>query len=209
MTNNIRIVIADDHQLFRNGLKSMLHEDSYEIVGEASNGKDLLTLLHKIEADIILLDISMPETSGIQLIETLKNDHPQIKCIMLTMHEEARYVMESLKKGADGYLLKDSSEGELKAAISEVIKGNKYFKNKVSELLVHQLSRDEKIKNELTNREIEIVKLVAEGKITKEIADQLHVSVRTIETHRSKIMKKLNVSNASEMVRTAYEKKFI
>ncbi len=209
MTNKIKIIIADDHQLFRNGLKSMLVGDTCEIVGEASNGKELLKKLNTIHTDLLLLDISMPEVSGLELIEQLKIKYKSLKCIILTMHEEAQYVMESLKKGADGYLLKDSSEQELKEAISEVMRGNKHFKNKVSELLVRQISNEDRSKNILTEREIEIIRLVAEGKITKEIADQLHVSVRTVETHRSKIMKKLNVSNASEMIRMAYEKKLI
>ncbi len=209
MTNKIKIIIADDHQLFRNGLKSMLVGDTCEIVGEASNGKELLEKLNTIHTDLLLLDISMPEVSGLELIEQLKIKYKSLKCIILTMHEEAQYVMESLKKGADGYLLKDSSEQELKEAISEVMRGNKHFKNKVSELLVRQISNEDRSKNILTEREIEIIRLVAEGKITKEIADQLHVSVRTVETHRSKIMKKLNVSNASEMIRMAYEKKLI
>ena len=209
MTNKILIIIADDHQLFRNGLKSMLVGDSYEIIGEASNGKELLEKLHTTHADLLLLDISMPELSGLELIEQLKDKYKGLKCIILTMHEEAQYVMESLKKGADGYLLKDSSERELKEAIAEVMRGNKYFKNKVSELLIHQISNQDHSKKILTDREIEIVRLVAEGKITKEIADELHVSVRTVETHRSKIMKKLHVANASEMIRLAYEKKLI
>ncbi len=187
----------------------MLVDETYDITGEASNGKELLELLEKTRADLLLLDISMPELSGLELIKKLKSEYSGLKCIILTMHEEAQYVMESLKKGADGYLLKDSSEQELKEAIAEVMRGNKHFKNKVSELLIHQISNDDGSKKILTDREIEIVRMVAEGKITKEIADQLHVSVRTVETHRSKIMKKLNVSNASEMIRLAYEKKLI
>lgn len=207
--NKIKIIIADDHQLFRNGLKSMLYETEYNIVGEASSSDDLLQLLERTEADVLLLDISMPEISGIELLEKIKAKRPHLKSIFLTMHDEAQYVLQSLKKGADGYLLKDSNESELKEAIKEVVKGNKYFKNKVSELIVNRLGMPETHHSLLTEREVEIVKLVAEGMITKEIADKLSVSVRTIETHRSKIMKKLGVVNTAEMIRAVYEKKII
>lgn len=207
--NEIRIIIADDHQLFRNGLKSMLYEEEYQIVGEASSSTELMTLVENTDANVLLLDISMPEKSGMELIGKIKMEKPELKCIFLTMHEEAQYVLQSLKKGADGYLLKDSSEAELKEAINEVIKGNKYYKNKVSELIVSRLGMPDGQNKLLTDREIEIVKLVAEGKITKEIADSLHVSVRTVETHRSKIMKKLGVSNTAEMIRAVYEKKIL
>lgn len=207
--NEIKIIIADDHQLFRNGLKSMLYEEEYQIVGEASSSTELMALVENTDANVLLLDISMPEKSGMELIGKIKMEKPELKCIFLTMHEEAQYVLQSLKKGADGYLLKDSSEAELKEAINEVIKGNKYYKNKVSELIVSRLGMPDGQNKLLTDREIEIVKLVAEGKITKEIADSLHVSVRTVETHRSKIMKKLGVSNTAEMIRAVYEKKIL
>ena len=128
---------------------------------------------------------------------------------MLTMHQDVQYVLRSLKQGADGYLLKDTDEAELKEAIKEVDEGNKYFKNKISDLIVANLSGEKPPETLLSEREIEIVRLVAKGKITKEIADQLYVSVRTIETHRSRIMKKLGVSNTAEMIRYAYEKKLI
>ncbi len=204
-----KILIADDHQLFRNGLKSLLGEDEYTIVGEASNVEELTWLVKSEHADVLLLDISMHDKSGLDMIEKIKFMKPGLKCIMLTMHEEAQYVMQSLKKGADGYLLKDSSERELKEAISEVLRGNKYYKNKVSEIIVSRLGLPEGHNKLLTDREIQIVKLVAEGRITKEIADALSVSVRTIETHRSKIMKKLGVANTAEMIRSAYEKKIL
>lgn len=207
--NKTKILIADDHQLFRNGLKSLLGEDEYTIVGEASNIEELMWLVKSEEADVLLLDISMHDKSGLDMIEKIKFLKPGLKCIMLTMHEEAQYVMQSLKKGADGYLLKDSSERELKEAIGEVLRDNKYYKNKVSEIIVSRLGLPDGHNKLLTDREIQIVKLVAEGRITKEIADALSVSVRTIETHRSKIMKKLGVANTAEMIRSAYEKKIV
>jgi DNA-binding NarL/FixJ family response regulator len=127
---------------------------------------------------------------------------------MLTMHEEIQYVKESLRKGAMGYLLKESGEKELLEAIYNVSHGKKHFKNKISDLLINDISSP--VQDQLlTDRELTIVRMVANGKITKEIADELNISVRTAETHRSKIMKKLNVSNASEMIRFAFDKKLI
>ncbi len=208
--NKIRIVLADDHQLFRDGMKAMLQATGeVEVVGEASHGAVLLTVLAAQTPDIVLLDISMPPDTGIDLLPTIKARFPAVKCIMLTMHADVQYVLRSLRQGADGYLLKDTDEEELKTAIREVYAGNKYFKNKISDLIVANLSGEPSPETLLSEREIQIVRLVAEGKITKEIADQLFVSVRTVETHRSRIMKKLGVANTAEMIRLAYEKKLI
>lgn len=208
--NKINIVLADDHQLFRDGLKAMLQAwGQVNIVGEASHGSVLLTVLASQTPDIVLLDISMPQVSGIDLLPTIKERFPNVKCIMLTMHEDVQYVLRSLKQGADGYLLKDADEEELKTAIQEVYGGKKYFKNKISDMIVANLSGEQAPETLLSEREIQIVRLVAEGKITKEIADQLYVSVRTIETHRSRIMRKLGVVNTAEMIRMAYKKKLI
>lgn len=208
--SSISVVLADDHQLFRDGMKAMLQASGFvDIVGEASHGAVLLTVLASSTPDIVLLDISMPQDSGIDLLPVIKKRFPLVKCIMLTMHDDVQYVLRSLRQGADGYLLKDADEQELKTAIQEVYEGKKYFKNKISDLIVADLSSEKPQEVLLSLREIQIVRLVAEGKITKEIADQLFVSVRTIETHRSRIMKKLGVSNTAEMIRMAYEKKLI
>nr|WKN36632.1 response regulator transcription factor [Tunicatimonas sp. TK19036] len=209
-TNNINVVLADDHQLFRDGMKAMLQASGFvTIVGEASHGAVLLTVLASQTPDILLLDIAMPQDSGIDLLPIIKKRFPTVKCIMLTMHDDVQYVMRSLRHGADGYLLKDADEQELKTAIQEVYEGKKYFKNKISDLIVSDLSGEKPKEVLLSEREIQIVRLVAEGRITKEIADRLFVSVRTIETHRSRIMKRLGVSNTAEMIRLAYEKKLI
>lgn len=206
----ISIIIADDHQLFRKGVKALINSgENLEVVGEASDAPELLDLLHKTKTDVLLLDISLPSGSGLELLEKVKTQFPAIKCIMLTMHEERQYVMQSLKKGADGYLLKEADETELKEAIRQVYAGKKYFKNKISDLIIESIASPPSITALLTEREVEIVKMVAEGKITKEIADLLCVSVRTVETYRSKIMKKLEVSNTAEMVRLAYKHKLI
>ncbi|WP_339784850.1 MAG: response regulator [Imperialibacter sp.] len=208
--STIRIIIADDHQLFRNGLRALLQaQESVEIVGEAETGEALLHQLTTTKADIILLDISLPDKSGLDILPLVREKYPDTKCIMLTMHEELQYVKESLKKGASGYLLKDTSENELREAIRGVYLGKRHFKNKISELLLEDMSGPGSPSPILSEREIEIVKMVAEGKITKEIADKLFISVRTVETHRSRIMKKLGAANASEMINAAYRRKLI
>jgi two-component system, NarL family, response regulator NreC len=206
----IRIIIADDHSLFRNGIKALLTPDeNFTIVGEAADIPELLTLLQEIPADVLLLDISLPSGSGLELLEFVKIEFPSLKCILLTMHEERQYVMQSLKKGADGYLLKEADDTELKEAIRQVYAGKKYFKNKISDLIIESVASPTLVTGLLTEKEIEIVRMVAEGKITKEIADLLCVSVRTVESYRSRIMKKMNVANTAEMVRLAYKHKII
>ncbi len=206
----IKIIIADDHQLFRNGIKALLNPgEDLEVVGEAADVPELMTLLRQVEADVLLLDISMPSASGLEVLEKVKAQFPHLKCLILTMHEERQYVMESLKKGADGYLLKEADETELKEAIRAVYAGNKYFRNKISDLIIESVASPTPVDGLLTEKETQIVKMVAEGKITKEIADMLCISVRTVESYRSKIMKKMGVANTAEMVRLAYKQKII
>lgn len=210
--SKIKIIIADDHQLFRNGVKALLanQNEKFQVIAEAGSLEKLKEELNKNPADLLLLDISLPDGNGLNMLEELKQDYIDLKIIMLTMHDEAQYVMQSIKKGADGYLLKDSEERELLEAINSVIIGKKYFKDKVSELILENIATDsKKSKDILSQREKEIVQLVAKGLTTKEIADQLFVSIRTVETHRGKIMKKLKVSNSAEMISMALKHKLI
>ena len=206
----IKIAIADDHKLFRDGLSSLLQDDDhFKVIGSVEDKSSLMKLLQEHSIDILLLDISLPNESGLDILTDISEKYSSVKCIMLTMHEEIHYVKESLKKGAYGYLLKDTGESELKNAILNVYEGKKHFKDKISDLLVEDMSRPDSGNPILSDREIEIVKMVADGKITKEIADKLYISVRTVETHRSRIMKKLGTSNASEMITAAYKRKLI
>jgi len=207
-----KIIIADDHQLFRNGVKALLadHADSFKVVAEAGTPDQLRDKLKLHDADLLLLDISLADGNGLNMLEELKDEYKSLKIIMLTMHDEAQYVVQSVKKGADGYLLKDSDENELLQAIKVVSEGKKYFKDRVSELILENIATGvKKGKEILSPREKEIVQLVAKGLTTKEIANQLFVSVRTVETHRGKIMKKLKVSNSAEMISTALKHKII
>ena len=205
----INIIVVDDHEMFRSGMESLLKKNvDFEVFPGVGTQSELNEVLSSHPIDIVLQDISLAEESGLDVLEDVGYRHSGIKFIMITMHEEIQYVKESLRKGAMGYLLKESGEKELFEAIYDVHQGKKYFKNKISDLLINDISgpTQEQI---LSDRELTIVRMVADGKITKEIADKLSISVRTVETHRSKIMKKLNVSNASEMIRYAYDKKLI
>ena len=204
----INIIVVDDHEMFRSGMESLLRKNiDFEVYQGVGKRSELDSVLSKEEIHIVLLDISLSGESGLDLLEELTHKYAEVKFIMLTMHEEIN-VKESLRKGAMGYLLKESGEKELFASIYDVYQGKKYFKNKISDLLINDMSTPSKDRI-LTDRELTIVRMVADGKITKEIADELCISVRTVETHRSKIMKKLDVSNASEMIRLASDKKLI
>lgn len=205
----IKIIVVDDHEMFRSGMESLLKKNiDFEVHTGVGSRSELDKVLAAEAIDIVLLDISLSGESGLDLLEELIHKYPDVKFIMLTMHEEIQYVKESLRKGAMGYLLKESGEKELLEAIYNVSQGKKHFKNKISDLLINDISSP--VQDQLlTDRELTIVRMVANGKITKEIADELNISVRTVETHRSKIMKKLNVSNASEMIRFAFDKKLI
>ena len=205
----ISIIVVDDHEMFRSGMESLLKKNiDFEVCQGVGTRSELDKALSSGSIDVVLLDISLSGDSGLDILEEIKHKYPTTKFIMLTMHEEVQYVKESLRKGAMGYLLKESGEKDLFEAIYEVQQGKKYFKNKISDLLINDISvpTEDRL---LTDRELTIVRMVADGKITKEIADKLSISVRTVETHRSKIMKKLKVSNASEMIRLAYDKKLI
>jgi two-component system response regulator NreC len=205
----IRIIVVDDHEMFRSGMESLLKKNiDFDVYMGVGTRAELDKVLATAQIDIVLLDISLSGESGLDLLEEMKYKYPNVKFIMLTMHEEIQYVKESLRKGAMGYLLKESGEKELFEAIYNVGQGKKHYKNKISDLLINDISSP--VHDQLlTDRERTIVRMVADGKITKEIADELNISVRTVETHRSKIMKKLNVSNASEMIRFAFDKKLI
>lgn len=211
--NKIKIVIADDHKLIRDGIITLLRMDEqFEVIGEANDGEALLTLLETCLPDIILLDITMPKMNGIEAITKLKKINPNLKFIMLTMHEEGDYVMKSIQSGAQGYLLKNSDFEELQKAIKTVSNGGKYYNSVISNIMIENLSNHNEAKGEkpeLTPREQEILNLVYEGLSTKLIAEKLFISSRTVETHRVNIMKKMNAHNTAELIKRALDWKLI
>ena len=209
--NKIRILLADDHPLIRAGFKSMLGKNErFEIVGEAENGKELLELGHRIEPDIILADINMPVMKGLDALEQLTKLKPSIKVIILTMHEEREYILRALKIGASGYLLKNIEGIELERAIITVFEGGKYFSPIITNILAESFSKPEPSDlGEITPREKEVLELVAKGNSTKQVADILGISIRTVESHRINMLKKMKVNNTAELIKKTVAMKII
>jgi len=209
----IKVGIVDDHRLVRDGIKSLLEKSlEIDVVLEAQGGQELINLLETNEPDVILMDLTMPlGLSGIETIEKSRNEKPWLKFIVLTMHEEATYILESVKKGAVGYLLKNVESDELLMAIKTVAQGGKYFNAAISGIMIDSLSNPvvEPQGPVLSEREREVLKAVADGLSTKLIADQLNIGTRTVETHRANLMEKFNAVNTAELIRKAFELKLI
>lgn len=215
MSNTIRVVLADDHVFVRDGIKSLLeNEINIEVVGEATDGAEALKIIESLNPDLLILDIRMPNLTGIEVVENLRSNNKTLKIVMLSMHESEEYVLKSIKAGADGYLLKGSSKEEFLKAIHTVANGGKYFSGDISSILISQLSNPnaaiepkKNIEEELliTKREKEILTLLLAGKGNKEIADTLDISKRTAEVHRFNLMKKLKVKNLMELSNKATE----
>jgi DNA-binding NarL/FixJ family response regulator len=202
----IRLLLADDHPLIREGFKSLLGKNpEFDIVGDMDNGQEVINSVDTTKPDVILTDINMPVMNGLQLIEQLSRTHPHIKFIVLTMHEEREYVTKALKAGADGYLLKTSERPELENAIKTVFDGNKYFSPQITTILAESVAHEPKDLPVLTPREKEVLELVARGHSTKQIADKLDISIRTVESHRINMLKKVGVANSAELIRRAIE----
>lgn len=219
--NNIKIVLVDDHRIIRDGIRSTLKDQkNFKIVGEAGNGKEAIDLVRTISPDVVIMDITMPEMNGIEAAEVISKKYPDSKVIMLSMHDNETYILKSVEAGAYGYLLKDVDKEEFVKAIKAVYNGEKYYNTNISGMLVSgYLNRIKEIDTkvatasndeyDLTKREKGILKMITDGKNNREIADGLGISIRTIETHRANIMKKLKVKNAVELVKIAIEDKIV
>jgi len=206
------IVLADDHALVRQGLKRTLEENvDLEVVGEAGDGLELLDLLKKLTPHMVILDISMPKLRGIEAIREIKMEHPRVKVLMLTMHKEKEYLHQAMSAGADGYFLKKDVDTELFSAIEKIRQGEIYVSHSLSQDLVEMWEeiRHGFRKPILTNREREVLKLIAEGKSSKEIAALLFISVHTVERHRANLMEKLNMKKAADLVKYAIAKGYV
>ena len=191
--NEIKLIIADDHELFRNGLAELLrkHHD-IKIVKSVGDGLEFMELINsQFEADIVLLDITMPNMDGFQVLKELKTSNSDIKPIVISMHNDGNYIAKCAKMGAYGYLLKNTDEAELILAIRSVSSGKKYFSAEISEKMINFMSTQSISEDILSNKETEVLGLISKGLTTKEIAEKLFVSSRTIETHRANILKKL------------------
>jgi DNA-binding NarL/FixJ family response regulator len=213
MTPKYRIVIAEDHTILREGLRSLLSSHpEFEIVGEAEDGREAIQCVEKFKPDLILTDLSMPRMNGMEAVQEIKRQNPQTKVLVLTVHKTEEYILSALKAGADGYLLKDSTHVELVMAVKKVLSGKPYISPEVSEKVIEgYLEGRKRVRSKtsyetLTSREREILKLIAEGYKNKKIADDLCISVKTVEKHRANLMEKLNLHNAQTLTTFAIEK---
>lgn len=198
------VIIADDHHIFRQGLENFLRTEGFEVVGKASNGQDAIRLARQFSPMVAILDVSMPLLNGIDAAKEIQKQAPNTRVILLTMHDEEAYVLQALRSGARGYVLKNQAASDLTNAIKKVIGGSIYLSPKISEAVVSALVAQQSAPTELlTSREKQVLQLIAEGKTTKEIATLLSLSVKTTESHRSHIMQRLNMHNVASLVRYA------
>ncbi|PLX07930.1 MAG: DNA-binding response regulator [Marinilabiliales bacterium] len=216
--SHIKIVLVEDHQIVRDGIKSLLADSIHiEIVNEAESAYELFEILKKDIPDILLLDISLPSMSGIEIAKILTKDYPSIKILMLSMYTSEDFVFNALKAGIKGYLPKNITRDELILAINEVYKGNEYFSKSISDTILKSYINNAKLNSKnssdklenLTLREKEILRYVAEGYNNNDIVERLNISIRTVETHKTNIMKKLELHNVVELVKFAIKNKII
>ena len=206
-----KIIIADDHALILDGIKSLISTDaSLEFVGTSNDGEDVLRLIEETEeVDLLILDINMPRMDGIEVTKALKSRHPEIKVLILSMYNRSEFIKTLIAAGADGYILKDSSRDVLIEAIQTLCRGERYFSKEILENLIDSYVETDKsrdlIRVELSDREKEVVKLIAEEKSTAEIAEALFLSVHTINSHRKSILNKLDVKNTAGIFRYAIQ----
>jgi len=211
------IFLADDHVLLRQGLKRIIEEaDDMKVVGEAGDGLELLCIMKKTTPQMVILDISMPNLRGLEAIREIRVSHPGVKILVLTMHKDKEYMSQAISAGAEGYLLKEDADLQLFSAIRKIREGGLYISPHLSEGLVSDWARirrgdvDPSGEDEpLTTREIQVMKLIAEGKSSKDIADLLFISVRTVERHRANIMLKLNMKKMVDLVKYAMRKGYL
>lgn len=210
--DKIRVMIADDHTVVRQGIRNVLEQvDGLEVVGEAGDGDEALELARKLRPDVVLLDVTMPGRTGLEVTRELRSDEIESGILILSMHDDPEYVLQAVRAGADGYVLKDVTPAELRKAIQTVHEGREYFAERVT----HQLSVGLRAELEreqrkgrlesLTARETEVLVLVAEGLTNREIAEKLEISPRTVETHRERLMTKLRIRTVAGLTRFVVE----
>jgi two-component system response regulator NreC len=212
----IRVLIADDHGVVRRGLKLQLEQhDDFEVVGEASDGREAITMIDKLAPDIIIMDIAMPNLNGIQATAQIVKKNPNVGIIVLSMHSDETYLARTLAAGAKGYLLKDNAEVDLERAVRVVAQGKPYFSPAIANTLLEDYMRQMQQRglqdsyDLLTEREKEILQLLAEGKTNKDVAQLLNLSPNTVETHRTRMMQKLDLHSTAEIVLYAVRKQII
>jgi two-component system, NarL family, response regulator NreC len=205
----IRILLADDHQITRSGLRALLEQQpNMTVAGEADNGRLAVRMAAELKPDVIVMDINMPELNGIEASRQIKSELPDIKIIALSMHSDKRYVAGMLKAGVSGYLLKNCAFDELVAAINSVVRNQSYLSPAIADTVMKDYASilegaDQSMASLLSSREREVLQLIAEGMSTRDIGERIHVSVKTVETHRQQIMRKLNAKSVAELTKIA------
>ncbi len=208
----IKILIADDHPVVRKGLKEIIEETPDMMVGdEASNGQETLEKVRKNDFDVVLLDISMPGRSGLDILKELKSEKPELSVLILSMHPEEQYAVRVLKAGASGYLTKESAQDELIVAIRKASKGRKYVSSSLAEKLASYLEIDDErpLHETLSDREYEVMRMIASGKTITEIAEKLFLSIKTISTYRSRILEKMGMKSNAELTHYALKNRLV
>ncbi|MBC8336735.1 MAG: response regulator transcription factor [Anaerolineales bacterium] len=204
----IRVLIVDDHAILRDGIRSILEsQDDIVVVGEASNGSDALEYISTLLPNIVLMDISMPKTNGLEATRLVKERFPHVKVLILTQHDNREYIAPALGAGASGYVLKRSGRSEMLNAIRQVHEQGAYLTNKITQKILQEYTQpghsNSDIKQNLTDRECQVLELIVEGKSNKEVALVLNISHKTVSVHRTNIMSKLDVQNTVELIRAA------
>ena len=203
-----KILVVDDHQLFRACLKLALEKAGFDVVGEAGDARSAMRSIIKLQPQAVTIDLSMPGWNGIEFIRQTHRDFPLLKVLVVSMHSETHFIMESLASGAAGYLLKDSSARELADALRAILCGHKYIGPEIVDLVIGRavaqwLSENDPRTAKISSREREVLQLVAEGKSTREIAASLYVSIKTVETHRRQLMGRLHLVNIAQLTKFA------
>ena len=215
MTHSIRVLIADDHTLMREGIKALLENQAdITVVGEADDGREAVRQAHQLRPNVVLMDIAMPILNGLEATRQIKHEHPEINVLVLTMYDHEEYFRQMLRVGASGYILKKAAASELVAAIRAVNAGEAVLSPSITRLLLDDyLHRDDMngtVEDDLlTSRELEVLQLIAEGKTSREIADILSISIKTVQSHRGSIMQKLDLHDRGDLIKYAIQKKII
>ncbi len=207
---NYRIIIADDHQMFREGLVAMLEtQGEFNVIGQAENGREIITLANETNPDVVIMDISMPELNGIEATKQIHKEMPEIKVIALSMHNDKRFITRALGAGAQGYILKECAFDELSDAIHTIMSNQIYLSKTITSIVIKDylekidVASNVKTVGVLSARENEVLQLIAEGKSSKEIASDMYLSIKTIETYRKHIMDKLEIHTVAELTKYA------
>jgi len=209
MTDKIRVLLADDHSIVRAGLCRIVEEsEGMTVVGEAADGREAIRLVEACRPDVAVVDISMPNVDGLEVVSQLATRHPGLPVLILTMHEEAQYVVRALETGAMGYLTKQSAPEQLVKAIRRVYAGHRYLTDEAADALALRIARgrsQESPLESLSTRELQVLRMLALGHTNREIAHTYHISIKTVDTYRARLLKKLTLRNNSELVRFALQ----